>query len=144
MNNYQHNYQKLLSNLGNSQAPEGLYRAVISRVSAEQSHSAKKRFAIAFASLVASAGAAVAAVLVLATSLTQSGFWKFVSLAFSDGSSVMTYWQQFGMSLLESFSMPEMVVSLVFVFAVLLSLRFLLKNKSAFSLPAQLQVARSF
>jgi hypothetical protein len=138
MNNYQNNYQKLLNNLGESRAPEGLYRAVISRVSAEQNRSAKKRFVVAVGSLVASVAASVAAVLVLATSLTQSGFWKFVSLAFSDGGTVMTYWRQFSMSLLESFSMPEMVVSLVCVFAVMLSLKFLLKNKNAFSNNLQL------
>ena len=123
MNNYQDNYQKLLGSLGNEQAPEGLYR----------------RFALAVGSLVASVVAAVSAVLVLLSSLTTSGFWKFVSLIFSDGGTVMTYWQQFSLSLLESFSMPELVVSLACVFAVLLSLRFLLKNKKAFSNNLQLK-----
>ena len=132
------NYQKLLNNLSNSQATEGLYRAVISRVATEQNHSARKQFILAFGSLAASVVAAVSAILVLLASLTQSGFWKFVSLAFSDGGTVMTYWKEFSMSLLESFSMPEMIVSLVCVFAVILSLKFLLKNKNAFSNNLQL------
>jgi hypothetical protein len=135
------NYQKLLENLGGKTAPDGLCGVVLSRVALEQKRTARRRFETAVASLLASLGAAVAAVFVLANSLAASGFWKFVSLAFSDGGTVLTYWQQFAMSLLESFSVPEMVLLLSCVFAVLLSLKFLSKNKSAFSAPAQLQTA---
>ena len=141
MNNYQENYQKLLGGLSETHAPEGLYRAVLLRVSAEQARSARRRFATACVALLASLGAAVAAVFVLADSLTQSGFWKFVSLAFSDGGTVLTYWKEFSMSLLESFSVPETIFSLACIFAVVLSLRFLLKNKSAFSTVLQLTYA---
>src|ERR1035437_987263 len=132
------NYQKLLGDLGTGTVPEDLYKAVLFRLSLEQRRAVKRRFAIASASLVASISAAVAAVLILANSLTTSGFWKFVSLIFSDGGTVVTYWQQFSLSLLESFSVPELVVSLSCVFAVMISLKFLLKNKSAFSTKLQL------
>jgi hypothetical protein len=135
------NYQKLLGGLGGGTAPEDLYTAVIFRLSVEQRRAIKRRFWIAATSLVASVVAAVSAVFVLATSLSQSGFWKFVSLIFSDGGTVMTYWQQFSLSLLESFSVPEMVVSLACIFAVMISMKFLLKNKSAFFGGARLQLA---
>ena len=127
------NYQNLLNNLSGSKAPEDLYKTVLLRVVLEQKRAIKRRFAMAVASLVVSVGAAVMAVLVLANSLTASGFWKFVSLAFSDGGTVVTYWQQFSLSLLESFSVPEMVVSLACILAVMISLKFLIQNKSAFS-----------
>lgn len=127
------NYQKLLNNLGSKPAPEDLYKGVLLRLTIEQGRAVKRRFAIAAASLVASVTAAVVAVLALASSLTASGFWKFISLIFTDGGTVVTYWQQFSLSLLESFSMTEMVVSLACIFAVILSIRFMLKNRSAFS-----------
>ena len=132
------NYQKLLGGLGTGTAPEDLYKAVLFRLSVEQRRALRRRFALAVVSFVASVIAAFSAILVLATSLSQSGFWKFVSLAFSDGGTVVTYWQQFSLSLLESFSVPEMVVSLVCVLAVMMSLKFLLKNKKAFSNNLQL------
>jgi hypothetical protein len=133
MNNYQNNYQKLLSGLGSGTVPEDLYQTVLFRLRVEQRRALRRRFAVAIVSFVASVTAAFSAIMVLATSLTASGFWKFVSLIFSDGGTVVTYWQQFSLSLLESFSVPEMVVLLACIFAVVLSLKFLLKNKMAFS-----------
>ena len=135
------NYQKLLNNLGGKPAPEDLYQAVLLRVATEQRRSVRRRFAMAVGSLVASVSAGVAAVLVLANSLTASGFWKFISLVFSDGATVMTYWREFSLSILESFSVPEMLATLACVFAVMVSLKFLLKNKNAFSNNLQLQYA---
>ncbi len=135
------NYQKLLNNLGGKPAPEDLYQAVLLRVATEQRRSVRRRFAMAVGSLVASVSAGVAAVLVLANSLTASGFWKFISLVFSDGATVMTYWREFSLSILESFSVPEMLATLACVFAVMVSLKFLLKNKNAFSNNLQLKYA---
>lgn len=138
MNNYQNNYQKLLSGLGGGTAPEDLYTAVLFRLRVEQRRALRRRFVVAVVSFVASATAALSAIMVLATSLTASGFWKFVSLIFSDGGTVVTYWREFMLSLLESFSVPEMVVLLACIFAVMISLKFLLKNKKAFSNNLQL------
>ncbi len=127
------NYQKLLNNLENRPTPEGLHRAILLRLNTEQKKAVRKRFFVAGLSFVVSFGATATAVSILMINLAQSGFWKFVSLMFSDGGTVLSYWQQFSLSLLESFSIPEMIVSLVCVLAVMLSLKFLLKNKSAFS-----------
>ena len=140
MPNEKDNYQKLMGGLQDESAPSGLYRAVILHLASEQKRVGKKKFALAGLALLVSIGAAVSAVLVLAGSLSESGFWKFVSLAFSDGDMMLTYWRQFAMSLLESFSAPEFIVSLICVFAALLSLRFLMKNKNIISSSNKLQL----
>lgn len=130
------NYQKLFG-LDQRPAPEKLYKAVLLRIGLEKKRDEKRRFIVAGFSLTASIFAVVPAVLSLANSLAASGFWKFVSLLFSDGSLVLTYWKEFSLTLLESFSVPEMILTLVCVFAIALSVKFLFKNKSAFSVNTQ-------
>jgi hypothetical protein len=138
------NYQKLLNNLGGKSAPEGLYKAVLLRLDSEKSRVAKRRFVFSVAALSASVVAFVSAIWVMFSSLADSGFWKFGSLIFTDSGTVLTYWKQFSLSLIESFSVPEVALSLACVFAVMLSLKFLLKNRSVFSSVGSMQVSHSF
>ena len=74
MPNEKDNYQKLMGGLQDESAPSGLYRAVILHLASEQKRVGKKKFALAGLALLVSIGAAVSAVLVLAGSLSESGF----------------------------------------------------------------------
>ena len=65
---------------------------------------------------------------VLLKDLARSGFYEYFSLIFSDGSSVLSYWKEFTLSLAESLPVESMIFTLSLVFVFLLSLRFAMKQ----------------
>lgn len=65
---------------------------------------------------------------ILSADLSQSGFFSFFSLIFSDFSAVMGYWQNFGMILLESLPAVSLALFLAILITFLQSLKSLTKN----------------
>jgi hypothetical protein len=64
----------------------------------------------------------------LLADFSQSGFFNFFSLIFSDFSSVATYWQSFSMILLESLPALSLVLFLAVLLLFLQSIKFLTKD----------------
>ena len=64
----------------------------------------------------------------LSNNLTQSGFYEYFSLAFSNGSSLLSYWKEFTLSIAESLPVMSIVLSLSLVFVFFLSLKFATKQ----------------
>jgi len=64
----------------------------------------------------------------LEKAISDSGFLQFLSLIFSDFKIVMTYWQSFALSLLESLPVLNLALFLVVVLAFLESIKFLVKD----------------
>lgn len=64
----------------------------------------------------------------LASDISSSGFNHFFSLIFSDFSSVTTYWQSFGMILLETLPAVSLALFLAVVLTFLESAKFLTKD----------------
>lgn len=65
--------------------------------------------------------------------LAQSGISQYLSLLFSDYSTVIILWQEFTLSVLETFPVMTVIVFLAAVFAFLVSLRFLARDLRSFS-----------
>jgi len=97
--------------------PIGLYEKIIKCIHREQRNLVLRRIALFSTTLIASMFGFFPASNMLLTDLNQSGFLHFLSLTFSDFSTVTTYWQSFTMILLES--LPAL--SLAFFLAVLLT-----------------------
>jgi len=114
-----------------NEPPAGLLDAVMARIAASRLRAAKIRFwsfgVIALIALIA----LLPAWQELQTEAAQSGFSQFSSLVFSDASTVAVYWQDFGMTLAESF--PVFGVSLVLSagFFFLFALRFMFRDMHA-------------
>jgi hypothetical protein len=76
----------------------------------------------------------------LSNNFAQSGFYDYVSLLFSDGRSVLTYWKEFAFSLAESLPTLTILLSLTLTFVFFLSVRYAMKqiskNQLSFSLKA--------
>ena len=83
----------------------------------------------AFACLgIASLGGLVPVFKMLLGDLTQSGFYEYFSLIFSDGGSIVSYWKELVLSLAESLPVMSIIFALSLVFVFFLSMRFLMKQ----------------
>jgi len=64
----------------------------------------------------------------LLNDLTQSGFYEYLSLAFSNSGSVLSYWKEFSLSIAESLPTMSIILSLSLVFIFFLSLRYVMRQ----------------
>lgn len=77
---------------------------------------------------LASLGASILVIRTLARELTQSGFYEYLSLIFSDSGSVATYWKEFIFSLAESIPTVSIMLILTLLSLFLLSLRHIARS----------------
>jgi hypothetical protein len=99
-------------------APGGLYEAVLARITrARQLHARRKTFLLGVISLVCGL-TLVPALQYTNQELLASGFYNYMSLAFSDSTLVFSAWRVFAFSLLES--LPSIALLLVLASSALL------------------------
>ncbi|MFA6585968.1 MAG: hypothetical protein WCS86_02285 [Candidatus Paceibacterota bacterium] len=65
---------------------------------------------------------------ILSNDLTQSGFYEYLSLIFSNGSSITSYWQELSLSIIESLPTMSIVLSLSLIFIILMSIKYIAKQ----------------
>jgi hypothetical protein len=105
-------YQKLFKTLHPTAPKEALLASIIGRIHREQIRLARKRFvAFVFASLASLSGVVAVAVLLI-RSFVSSGSYHYLSLIFSDGASLLSYWKEIALFMAES--LPA--VGLAFLF----------------------------
>ena len=77
---------------------------------------------------IASLVGLVPAFKILGSDLTQSGFYEYLSLAFSDSGLILSAWKEFMFSLAESLPILSIVFTLSLVFIFFLSLKYAMKQ----------------
>ena len=65
---------------------------------------------------------------ILGSDLAQSGFYEYLSLAFSDSGLILSAWREFMFSLAESLPVLSVIFTLSLVFIFFLSLKYLMKQ----------------
>ncbi|MES2203332.1 MAG: hypothetical protein V4474_03370 [Patescibacteria group bacterium] len=98
-----------------AQLPEGLYERVLARVAHARQRAARVQFSLLAAVSCLLTLLFVPALQYAAQELYASGFYEYISLAFSDGSLVLGS-REFVLSLVES--LPSLAVLLVVAIAV--------------------------
>ncbi|HEV7424394.1 MAG TPA: hypothetical protein VGO21_04365 [Candidatus Paceibacterota bacterium] len=63
----------------------------------------------------------------LSDDLAHSGFFEYLSVAFSGG-SIALYWKELGFSILESLPMTSIIVTLTLIFIFFLSIKYTMKQ----------------
>lgn len=118
-------YKKLFTHLEPMEPPVGLFNRVMNRIREEkQLIILKRRIMIFSVGLLASVAMFIPVFRWVQADLTQSGFLQFFSLVFSDFKIVITYWQNFSMSLLETVPAVSLAILFATVFAFLELLKF--------------------
>ncbi len=72
--------------------------------------------------------ALVPSLLIAQSEISRSDFYQFLSLLLSDTNTVMTFWKEFTLSLMESFPTLGMIAVLGSVFVFLVSVRFFIRD----------------
>ncbi len=107
-----------------SSPPANLLAKIRAQIAAEENRlSERRRFFLSALCLLAALVAIYPIAAGLRDALQSSGFGKLASLAFSDTRRVLANWQDYALSLLESFPTAEIAVLLTLLLAVLLLIR---------------------
>jgi hypothetical protein len=130
--------KKLSLNLPNFNSeiepPAALLSQVMSRISREQKISAIRRRLIGFGAILCSALlACYPAINYLRGELIQSGFGRYLIIFFYDFKMIAVYWQDFGLTLLESLPATGLALTLLVFLLIMVSLRSVVKNISLLS-----------
>lgn len=118
-------FKKLLNNIDKKKmfVPENLASNIILRVDTKIKQNAKlKALGLSFVSMC-SLFISIPIIFQIITSFTQSGFYNYLSIIFSDSDVAIIYWKEILMSLVESLPIVGIVgllaVTLVFVWSIL-------------------------
>lgn len=122
------NYEKLFQNLERLEPSEKLRTCILTRIDFK-----KKRFVairLMFSVLVATASlvAVIPSFQYVAREFSQSGFYRYFSLIFSDSGAVIASRREFALSLIESLPVTEVAIFLVVIFVFLISAKLAIKN----------------
>ncbi len=132
------NFNKLPQQFLTTEPPEGLFEQVMNHIQKEQGLLRLKRQAAIFAlSTTCSAIAFIPAWRIVWAGFAESGFIQFFSLLFSDFEIVVTYWQNFALSLLETLPVMSLIILFVIILVFLESLKLLIKDIKIISTSTQ-------
>ena len=116
-----------------------LFEKIILRIGVEKNKIAIKRKIVVFSIMLAISFVWLFPAIKMAYSgFINSGFTQLFSLIFSDTSVVMSLWQNFALSLLETLPINGILITGVLAFLFFGSLRFLFKNIKGFHSEQQL------
>lgn len=112
-----------------SEPPKDLFERIMVRIRNEQRFSAiKQRLMVCSLGTACSAAALIPAFRAMQAGFNESGFFQFFSLIFSDFETIITHWQNFVMSLLETLPIMNLVVFLTIIFIILELTRFIARD----------------
>lgn len=95
---------------------------ILAKIERERNKIIREKKALAWAGILGSAMAAIYAVSIFGQEILQSDFWSIISLAFSDINIVLSNWNDYALSLLETFPAVYAAFMLAPIFILLLSL----------------------
>ena len=126
--NMEKNWKKLFAGLASQAPSRGFTDLIFSRILEKERRSARLRFGFYLSIAGLSCLALVPALRYASQELSQSSFFDYLSLAFSDGGTVLAYWREFVLSLAES--APVFGIAMVLLVLFIASSSFMLAFKS--------------
>ena len=119
--------KNLFQNLKNLDPSRGIEDRILKAIALEKNRLAKRKLAFVYTGFFVSFGAFFYAALSSGSAFLRSDFWNIARLIFTDARIVTGHWQDFSLSLLETFPVTDLIVLLAPVFAVLLLLNLYFK-----------------
>lgn len=116
-------YRRLFATLENPAVPAGLQGLILERIDSEMRRLSRIRLAVFVPLVFLSSVAVVSSFQYLAQETAQSGFSTYLSILFSDGSNVLSFWKEFLLSLAEQAPIFGTVLFLGAILALVGSLR---------------------
>ena len=117
-------YQKLFSKISQLEPPADLAEKILHYLGKERRSAVRRRLVLLTCLMLISAAALLPTGQMARTELSQSGFWQFLSLIFSDFKLIQNFWQSFLLSLLETLPALSLALFLAALLVFLESLKF--------------------
>jgi hypothetical protein len=117
--NKEESYKKLFSILPEAEPSSSIVTAVLSRIQHARLVRARLHAILHGSLIIIAVIAFIPAIINLITSASRSGFSSYISLAMSDGGSMLNSWQAFALSIIETAPLLEIgiILGLLLVFA---------------------------
>lgn len=131
-------YKKLFQGLESPALPSGLYQSVLNEISLAERRVSQVRLAVFVPLVLISSFAVFASFQYLAGETAQSGLSEYLSILFSDGGTVLSYWKEFLISLAETAPVFGTALFLGAIWALMVSIKSALKNTQIALRPFQL------
>jgi hypothetical protein len=122
-------YEKLFTYLNKPRPSDELFQKIMSGIHEKSNKSVLiKKITIFSVSLIGSLSALISALILLGARFSESGFYQYISLMFSDFRIIASNWQDYAISLLQA--LPAFSIALVLISALWLisSAGYLVKN----------------
>lgn len=116
--------------------PSHLLETVLAGVHKNIERTRKIKFALLSTTTLLSLGASFPAFSYLMHSFTQSGFYQYLQLSLSDGTVLLSYWKDFGATLVESLPLTSLIAFLSIILVFTWSLTNTIKNSKQIFLRA--------
>jgi hypothetical protein len=126
-------YKKIFVNLGDIKPPKSLFDAILERIHAEKKRYARIKLVLHGGLAAVSFAALIPSSLYVVSEFSQSGFNQFFSLLFSDGATVISYWKEFLLLLVESLPLFSTIALLIAIVTFLGSLKFVARDTRTLS-----------
>jgi hypothetical protein len=121
--------EKLTSNILNEiEPPKYLKEAVLGRIEKEKQKQIFCKKMLYFCGFFVSGAGLLFSLIYFGREILVSDFWSISSLAFTDLKIVSAYWQEFSLSLLETFPFEALAIILVPVLILLILIKEYYKN----------------
>jgi len=122
-------FKKLFAQLQPPAMPDGFLKKIMRRIQNERELLSSRRQIILFSfGLIGSTTAFPFALGMLRQAFSESAFFHFFSLLFSDFKIIAASWQSFLFSLSERLPIANLIIFFTITFVLLGSLKFLIKN----------------
>ncbi len=121
-------FEKLFSYLKTEEPSVHLFVNILNLVEENRRASARNRLILNAAALAVSFAAFIPAIYWLTVEISQSGFFQYLNLIFSDAGIISAYWQNFGLLLLESLPALSLTLTLAAFFGLLYFLKRVMSN----------------
>ena len=122
------NYAKIFRSFKEVELPARLFSDILVRIRAREQCLRTLRFTLSFVSALISFTLIIPAIRLVGQELSQSGFYSYLSLIFSDGGAVLSSWKEFALLLAESLRPMGIAFFLATTFFLISSLKSMIKN----------------
>lgn len=121
-------HKNIFSKLPSHQVPGELFGKIMAKISKKQRRRALWEFVVSSTFFVGALAFFVPVVTAVHNAMVQSGSYEYFALVFSNFSEVLSSWQDFASSFLESLPILGIAGFLITMFVLLASLRFISRD----------------
>jgi len=122
------NYKQIFETLNMVEPPKALHVNILAQINSQRKRAARIKFVLFGLSTLLSFVGLIPAFVYLVQQFQQSGLYQYLSLIFSDGSAVVSYWQDYALSVIELIPFTEVMLFLAVLFVLLGSAKLVMKN----------------